>query len=94
MIACVRLWLSSPTNRIWLALVAASLASYTLGGTRADSAWSTWTVWLVFGLALTKGVWVMEEFMGLRTAPVLWRRLLLGWLVALCLALAGLSSMG
>lgn len=93
MITSARAWLRNPINRTWLALVAASLASYTLGEQMTDTAWYAWAVWLVFGLALTKGVWVMDVFMGLRTAPVLWRRLLLGWLVALSLVLGGLSLM-
>jgi hypothetical protein len=46
---------------------------------------------LVFALALAKGWGVADVFMGLRTAPVLWRRVLLGWLLILTVSLAGLS---
>jgi len=84
-------WLRHPVNRAWLALVAATLASYTLGEQMVGSTWHAWAVALVFGLALAKGVWVIDLFMGLRTAPALWRRVLLGWLLVLTLALGGLS---
>ena len=87
-------WLRNPVNRVWLALVAATLVSYTLGEQMAGSTWHTWGVWLVFALALAKGWWVVDVFMGLRTAPALWRRVLLGWLLVLALSLAGLSVMG
>ena len=32
-------WLSNPINCVWLALVVATLASYTLGEQMAGSAW-------------------------------------------------------
>ena len=37
-------WLSNPINRVWLALVVATLASYTLGEQMAGSAWHAWGV--------------------------------------------------
>ncbi len=87
-------WLRNPVNRVWLALVAATLASYTLGEQMVDSPWHAWAVALVFALALAKGRWVIDVFMGLRTAPVLWRRVLMGWLMVLALALGALSLLG
>lgn len=84
-------WLRNPVNRVWLALVAATLASYTLGEQMAGSSWHAWGVALVFGLAGAKGRWVIDVFMGLRTAPALWRRVVLGWLMGLILALALLN---
>jgi hypothetical protein len=84
-------WLSNPINRVWLALVAATLTSYMLGEQMVGSTWHTWAVVLVFGLALAKGVWVIDVFMGLRTAPALWRRVVLGWLMVLILALVLLN---
>ena len=35
---------------------------------------------VMFGLAFVKGFLVIDDFMGLRHAPSLWRRLLVGWL--------------
>lgn len=87
-------WLRNPLDRIWLALAAATLASYTVGEQMVGSTWHTWAVWLVFGLALAKGVWVIDVFMGLRTAPALWRRVLLGWLLALTCSLGALGLLG
>jgi hypothetical protein len=87
-------WLSNPINRVWLALVVATLASYTLGEQMAGSAWHAWGVALVFALALAKGKWVADVFMGLRTAPALWRRVVLGWLLLLTVSLGGLSLLG
>ena len=84
-------WLHTPINRIWLVLVAATLASYGLGEHLTGSTWHAWGVALVFALALAKGWGVADVFMGLRTAPVLWRRVLLGWLLILTVSLAGLS---
>ena len=84
-------WLRNPVNRVWLALVAATLASYTLGERMMDSPWHAWAVALVFALVLAKGRWVIDVFMGLRTAPALWRRVVLGWLMVLILALALLN---
>lgn len=87
-------WLSNPINRVWLALVVATLASYSLGEQMAGSAWHAWGVALVFTLALAKGKWVADVFMGLRTAPALWRRVVLGWLLLLTVSLGGLSLLG
>lgn len=84
-------WLRRPINRTWLALVAATLASYTLGEQMTGSTWHAWGVALVFGLAGAKGRWVVDVFMGLRTAPALWRRVLCGWLLVLTVSLSGLS---
>jgi len=87
-------WLRNPLNRIWLALVAATFASYTLGEQAVGSQWHAWGVALVFGLALAKGMWVIDVFMGLRAAPALWRRVLLGWLLVLTGSLGALSVLG
>lgn len=86
-------WLRNPINLTWLAMVAASLVSYTLGERMTGSTWHTSGVILVFALALAKGKWVIDVFMGLRTAPAVWRRVLLGWLIGLTLALT-LVSLG
>lgn len=69
-------------NRIWALLAAATLVTGWLG----ESGWAqragAFSVLLMFGLALAKGRWVVLDFMELREAPPLWRRLMLGWLLA------------
>ena len=69
-------------NRLWLLLLAATVLTWWLGeaGAVASHTAGTWAVPLIFGLAVFKGRLVILDFMELRDAPVLWRRLLLGWL--------------
>lgn len=81
-------WLNKPINLTLFTLWGASLASYTLGEQMANSSWYAFGVALVFGLSLAKGWLVIDLFMGMRNAPRMWRRLLLGWLIGLILALA------
>jgi caa(3)-type oxidase subunit IV len=69
-----------PTNtadRVWLVMLAATLATWALGEGGASG---TWSVLVMLALACAKGVLVILDFMELRHAPVLWRILLLGWL--------------
>ena len=49
---------------------------------------------MVFALALAKGKWVADVFMGLRTAPAVWRHVVLGWLLVLMASLCGLILLG
>jgi len=84
----------SPTTILgwWLALSVVTGASWWLG--ERGSHLSGPLAAAVFALALFKGAVVVLEFMELRHAPPLWRRLLLGWLVgvvALLLVLRGLG---
>jgi hypothetical protein len=37
-------------------------------------------VLVIFCLSFAKGWWVISDFMALRHAPALWRRVVLGWL--------------
>jgi caa(3)-type oxidase subunit IV len=69
-------------NRLWLLLLAATVLTWWLGeaGAVASPLSGTWAVPLIFGLAVFKGRLVILDFMELRGAPALWRRLLLGWL--------------
>ena len=87
-------WLRIPINQIWLALVAATLVSYSLGEQITGSKWHAWGVLMVFALALAKGKWVADVFMGLRTAPAVWRHVVLGWLLVLMASLCGLILLG
>ncbi len=78
-----RLW------ALWAVLIAATGLSVVLGES-ARGHLGAWAVVAVLGLAGLKGALIVLDFMELRDAPVLWRRLLLGWLggvLALLLAL-------
>ena len=75
--------MKSPSlNRVWLMLALATLVTGWLG----ESGWAqragAFSVLLMFGLSIVKGRWVVLDFMELREAPPLWRRLMLGWLLA------------
>ncbi len=80
------------TDALWLALMAATALAWWLGD--AGGAGGGWTLAAVWALAAAKGVGIALEFMALRQAPALWRRLVLGWLVVVIgvLALVGLLS--
>lgn len=80
------------TDALWLALVAATALAWSLGD--AGGAGSGWTLAAVWALAAAKGTGIALEFMALRQAPALWRRLVLGWLVVVVggLALIGLLA--
>lgn len=67
------------TVLIWLALMLATATTYALGRAGA-MAGTLGSVVLMFALAVFKGWWVVLDFMELRRAPPLWRRLMLGWL--------------
>jgi hypothetical protein len=63
---------------LWLALIAATLASWALGATGAGG---PAIVGLLAALSLWKGSVIILDFMALRHAPMLWRALVLGWMV-------------
>lgn len=68
-------------NRIWAMLLVATAITWWLGESGQVGRGGMAPVLAIFALAVFKAVWVMDDFMGLRHAPVLWRRLLLGWLI-------------
>ncbi|MBK1687995.1 cytochrome C oxidase subunit IV family protein [Rubrivivax gelatinosus] len=70
----------SRIDLVWAGLVVATLLSFAVGESASAGGGAAWPVWLVFALALAKGAAVALDFMGLATAPALWRRLVLGWL--------------
>lgn len=72
--------LDNKINRIWLALVAATLITFGLGESGLAGRAGMGAVLLMFALAGGKGLLVILDFMELRHAPALWRRLMLGWL--------------
>lgn len=70
-------------DTIWLALLAGTGTTWWLGEGGAGRLSALGTVALIFGLAVLKGRWVLLDYMALRQAPRLWRRLMLGWLFVL-----------
>jgi len=68
-------------NRIWAMLLLATAITWWLGESGQVGRGGMAPVLAIFALAVFKGLWVMYEFMGLRHAPAMWRRLLLGWLI-------------
>jgi len=70
-----------PSNRIFVFLLLATAVTFWLGesGAAGSAGWAP--VLVMFGLAATKAYWVIADFMEIRHAPALWRRLLAGWLV-------------
>ena len=80
--------LSNPANVVWIILVLATGLSYEIAEGRPGQALGPLRVGLLFALAAVKGWLVIDVFTGLRRAPVFWRRIVLGWLVAICALLA------
>lgn len=70
----------SRIDLVWAGLVAATLVTFAVGESGSVGGAATWPVLLVFALALAKGAAVALDFMGLASAPALWRRIVLGWL--------------
>ncbi len=67
-------------NLVWMVLAVATGVTYWLGQRTDAIALGLMPVLVMFGLAFFKGALVVDYFMGLRQAPVMWRRLLWGWL--------------
>ena len=80
--------LLNPANLVWIILALATGLSYEIAEGRPGHALGPLLVGLLFALAAVKGWLVIDVFMGLRWAPVFWRRIVLGWLVAICSLLA------
>ena len=68
-------------NHIWLLLLAATGVTFWLGESGLSGTAGMSPVLTMFALAFVKALLVMLDFMELRHAPALWRRLLVGWLV-------------
>ena len=67
-------------NRVWLVLALATGVTFWLGDSGPAGALGMGPVLTMFALAGIKGWLVVDEFMGLRRAPQMWRVLLLSWL--------------
>lgn len=70
--------LSNPAHRAWLVLIAATAATWYLGEVGAAG---TGAIVAMLVIAFVKGRLVILDFMELRSAPLLWRLLLEGWLI-------------
>ena len=70
-------------NTIALLLVVATALSWWLGEDAVLSGHhlGSTAVLVVLALSVIKGALIALEFMELRTAPALWRRLVMGWMV-------------
>ncbi len=67
-------------NRVWMLLLLATAVTWWLGESGQVGTGGMAPVLVIFGLSLVKGLWVIHDFMGLRHAPALWRRVVVGWL--------------
>lgn len=86
--------LRNAADRAWLVLAVATGFTLWLGERQGGGPLGAGTALLVLCLAVLKGWLVIDEFMGLRQAPRLWRRLLLGWLLAVCGLIGALHLLG
>ena len=68
-------------NHIWIILLTATGVTFWLGESGLSGTAGMTPVLVMFALAFVKALLVMLDFMELRHAPALWRRLLVGWLV-------------
>lgn len=67
-------------NRIWGLLLVATAITWWLGESGQVGAGGMAPVLVIFFLSFFKGLWVINDFMALRHAPSLWRRVVVGWL--------------
>lgn len=79
-------------NTIWLLLVLATVLTWWLGESGAAVRSELLSAAIVLGLAAFKGALIALDYMELRHAPRLWRRLVLGWLVLVMALLLGASA--
>ena len=70
-------------DTIFALLALATLASWWLGEGAAGSGWhlGTAATLAVLALSAVKGALIALDFMELRQAPALWRRVVMGWLL-------------
>ncbi len=70
--------LKNPANRAWLVLIVATAITWYLGEVGAAG---TTSIVAMLVIAFVKGRLVILDFMELRSAPLMWRLLLEGWLL-------------
>ena len=76
--------LRHPIDRIGLFLLVATGITFAFGETGLVEG-TAWPVFVMLALAFLKGLWIALDFMELRHAPPLWRRLVVGWLAVVVL---------
>lgn len=74
-------------TRAWLGLMALTLVAWWLG----HSGSGPWLGLAVLALTVLKGQWLIDRFMELRQAPVLFRTLVSGWLIVVVGSMAALG---
>lgn len=73
----------------WLGLLALTLTGWWLGHQPITQLTQPpWLLWAVLLLSAIKGQWVINQFMGMRTAPMGFRLAVSGWLVTVLCAIA------
>ena len=82
-------------NTIAFLLALATAMSWWLGESAVLSSHhlGTTAVLVVLALSLIKGALIALEFMELRSAPALWRRMVMGWLVVVIGLIAVVSAL-
>jgi len=71
-------------DRIGLFLLVATGVTFAFGEAGLVER-TAWPVFVMLALAFLKGLWIALDFMELRHAPPLWRRLVVGWLAVVVL---------
>ena len=74
-------------DAVWVATLLATGVAWWVGESGLGAA-ATWGAAVVFALSLAKGVAIALEFMELRSAPALWRRFVVGWLLVVIALIA------
>lgn len=73
----------------WLGLLALTLIGWWLGHQPAtNEVQPVWLLWAVLLLSAIKGQWVIDQFMGMKTAPLVFRLAVSGWLLVVLCAIA------
>lgn len=72
-------------HALWLVMLLLTLTTYAMG----ELGYSGVTVMLfLLATAATKATFIIRDFMGLRGVSLLWRIIMYGWLLVVCVAIA------
>lgn len=73
----------------WLGLLSLTLLGWWLGHQPGTALLQQpWLLWAVLLLSAIKGQWLIDRFMGMKTAPWIFRLAVSGWLFAVLCAMA------
>jgi hypothetical protein len=85
----MRLFMARSLTLTWLGLVALTLTGWWLGHQPGSNVvQQAWLPWAVLLLSAIKGQWVIDHFMGMKTAPTGFRMAVSGWLVTVLCTIA------